>query len=107
MPRRRKQKEIACPRCGSKEYEVVKQWQLVSPLPDKYGRITITVMGVVQCRKCGHKWKTVLSKLKVGGSGVEIEGKKGKKVIGEEKEETRRVKEIVLDLDELNLEEEE
>lgn len=106
MPRRSsRQKKPVCPRCGSEDIEVVKQWQLVSPLPDKYGRITITIMGVVRCKQCGNKWRDVISKIKVGGSGIEIEGKAGKKVVGE-KEEPRRVKEIVLDLEDLDLDEE-
>lgn len=100
LPRKKK---LACSRCGSENVEVVKTWQLVAPLPDKYGRITITVMGVVQCKQCGYKWRGVVSKLKVGGSGVEIEGT-GKKLGS--KEEERRVKEIVLDLDDLDLDEE-
>ncbi|ADI32279.1 hypothetical protein [Staphylothermus hellenicus] len=106
MPRKSsKQNKLVCPRCGSEDIEIVKQWQLVSPLPDKYGRITITIMGVMQCRRCGYRWRGVISKIKVGGSGVEIEGKKGKKIVGE-KEKPRRVKEIVLDLEDLDLEEE-
>ncbi|MEM1719891.1 MAG: chromatin protein Cren7 [Desulfurococcaceae archaeon] len=87
-----------CPRCGSANSEVVKTWNLVSPLPDRAGRITITVMGVLKCRECGHSWKATISKLKVG-SGVEIEGRK------EVVEEERPPKEIVLDLDEILREE--
>jgi uncharacterized Zn finger protein len=60
------------------------------------GRITITVMGIARCNKCGHRWRATVSKLKVGGASVEIEG--GKKL--EEKEE-RKPKEIVLDADEI------
>ncbi len=106
MPRRKKEKKLVCPKCGSTDIDVVKTWQLVSPFPDRKGRITITVMGVVRCRKCGHQWRAVISKLKVGGSEVEIEGGKGSKKLEEEEEEPRRVKEIVLDLEDLDLEEE-
>ena len=104
MKRLPRKKKLVCPKCGSEDIKVVKTWQLVAPLPDKYGRITITVMGVFQCKQCEYKWRGIISKLKVGGSGVEIEGT-GKKLGGEEKEE-RRVKEIVLDLDDLDLDEE-
>jgi len=97
MPRR---KENTCPSCGSTEYDVVRTWQLVSPLPDRMGRITVTVMGVMKCKRCGYQWKGVVSKLKVGGSSIAI----GDKEI-EEKEE-RRVKEIILDLEDLEDEEE-
>ncbi len=106
MPRRRKEKELVCPQCGSRDIEVVKTWQLVSPFPDKYGRITITVMGIVQCKNCGYKWKAVVSKLKVGGKSVEVESGGKRKVIEGEEEEPRRVKEIVLNIDDLDLEEE-
>ncbi len=91
-----------CPRCGSTNIDVVRTWQLTSPFPDRYGRITITVMGILKCRECNYQWRGVVSKLKVGGSGVEI----GEKKLGEEKEE-RRVKEIVLDLNEILSEEDE
>ncbi len=96
-----KKQSLKCPKCGSTDVEIIKNWQLTSPLPDRYGRITITVMGVVKCRNCGYQWRGVISKIKVGGSGVAI----GDKEI-EEKEE-RRVKEIVLDLEEILSEEEE
>jgi len=91
-----------CPKCGSLNVEVTRTWNLVSPLPDKAGRITITVMGVFKCKDCNYTWKGVVSKLKVGG-GVEVEGK------GEvlKEEETRPPKEIVLDLDEILREEDE
>lgn len=83
-----------CPKCGSTDIDVVKTWNLVSPLPDRAGRITITVMGVLKCRNCGYSWRATVSKLKVG-EGVEVEGK------GAVVEEKRPPKEIVLDLDEI------
>lgn len=86
-----------CPKCGSLDVEVAKTWNLVSPLPDRAGRITVTVMGVFKCKNCGHSWKGTVSKIKVGG-GVEIEGK-------QEILEERPPKEIVLDLDEILKEE--
>ncbi|WP_440059853.1 chromatin protein Cren7 [Thermogladius sp. 4427co] len=87
---------LSCPKCGSTDITIEKTWQLVSPIPDSAGRITITVMGVVRCNSCGYRWRATISKLKVGGSSVELEG--GKKI---EQEETRKPKEIVLDLDEI------
>ncbi|MEM0004002.1 MAG: chromatin protein Cren7 [Desulfurococcaceae archaeon] len=86
-----------CPKCGSTNVDVVKTWNLVSPLPDKAGRITVTIMGVLKCRNCGYTWKSTVSKIKVGG-GVEIEGK-------QEIAEERPPKEIILDLDEILREE--
>ncbi|MEB3846904.1 MAG: chromatin protein Cren7, partial [Desulfurococcales archaeon] len=46
MPRRRKKRDpFVCPRCGTRVSEPVKTWTIVSPIPDKYGRITVTIMG--------------------------------------------------------------
>ncbi len=59
---------FVCPVCGTRVSEPVKTWTLVSPMPDKYGRITITVMGSFVCPNCGHKWRAVIKKLKEGGS---------------------------------------
>ncbi len=101
MPRRRREKELVCPKCGSRDVEVVRTWQLVSPFPDKYGRITVTVMGMVECRSCGYRWRATISKLKIGEKGVEVEGRGGKKKVLGGEEKPRRVKEIVLDLEDL------
>lgn len=101
MPRRKEEKP-KCPRCSSEEFDVNRTWQLVSPFPDSAGRITITVMGIMTCKNCGHSWRGVVSKIKVGDKGVVI----GDKVL-EEKKEERRVKEIVIDIDDLDLDEEE
>lgn len=87
---------LKCPKCGSSDVDVVKTWQLASPLPDKYGRITVTVMGSIVCKKCGYSWRGVVSKIKVGEKSVSI----GDRELGGEEEE-RRVKEIVLDLEDI------
>uniref|UniRef100_A0A7C2BKV7 Chromatin protein Cren7 n=1 Tax=Thermosphaera aggregans TaxID=54254 RepID=A0A7C2BKV7_9CREN len=96
----RKESGLKCPRCGSNSIEIVKSWQLVAPIPDAQGRITVTMMGVVKCGNCGYKWKTTISKIKVGGKSVEIEGGSSKKVLESESEE-REVKEIVLDISDI------
>ncbi|QOR94291.1 chromatin protein Cren7 [Thermosphaera chiliense] len=96
----KKESSLKCPRCGSNNIEVIKSWQLVAPIPDAQGRITVTMMGVVKCGSCGYKWKTTISKLKVGGKSVEIEGGSSKKVLESESEE-REVKEIVLDISDI------
>ncbi|WFO76127.1 chromatin protein Cren7 [Desulfurococcaceae archaeon MEX13E-LK6-19] len=101
LPRKKK---ITCPRCGTEVEEPVKTWQLVAPIPDRKGRITITIMGSFECPKCGHKWRGVVSKIKVGGSSIEVGGKE----IKEEEEEKRPPKIIELDLSDLDeLDEEE
>jgi len=58
------------------------------------------MMGVVRCGNCGYKWKTTISKIKVGGKSVKIEGGGSKKVLEDESEE-REVKEIVLDISDI------
>ncbi|HIQ03397.1 MAG TPA: chromatin protein Cren7 [Desulfurococcales archaeon] len=101
MPKRRN----TCPICGTVVEEPYKTWQLYSPLPDSKGRITITIMGMFQCHNCGHKWRGVVSKIKVGGEDVEIEGKSISKS-ETEKKPTRREGEII-EIDISNIDEEE
>ena len=105
MPRKKQTDPNICPVCGTRVEKPVKTWQLVSPLPDAYGRITITIMGSFECPN-GHKWKAVVSKIRAGGSSVEVEGKKGVKKIGEEEQkEEDRGEVIELDLSDLDEEE--
>lgn len=68
---------VKCPRCGA-EVKPEKTWQLVAPLPDAEGRITIVVMGSFKCPNCGHRWRGKVSTLKVGPEG-EVEMQEGKR----------------------------
>jgi predicted RNA-binding Zn-ribbon protein involved in translation (DUF1610 family) len=106
MPRRgRVQEPGSCPNCGAKGIKPDKTWQTVSPLPDALGRVTITIMGSYRCPNCGYSWRGIVSKIKAGGSGVEIETRgKGKKL--EASEEDRRGAVIEIDLKDLEREEE-
>lgn len=101
MPRGRGRKRSrdphVCPACGSKNSEVEKTWTLVSPIPDRYGRITVTIMGVLHCNECGHTWKAPIQKMKTGGD--EEAAKKGE-------EPKRQGQVIVLDLDDIMSDEE-
>jgi predicted RNA-binding Zn-ribbon protein involved in translation (DUF1610 family) len=73
MPKRgEKIRGNVCPKCGT-SVEPSKTWQLVSPLPDSQGRVTVTIMGSFECPNCGYRWRGVVSKMKVG-EDVEIEG---------------------------------
>ncbi len=63
----RRKDPFTCPKCGTRVKEPVKTWTLVSPMPDKYGRITVTVMGSFTCPNCGYSWRGVVKKLKTGG----------------------------------------
>ncbi len=92
----KRRKEIRCPKCNSVIGEPIKTWQLISPFPDKKGRITITIMGVFECPECGYRWRGVYSKIKVGGSSVEVGGREI------EEEERRPPKIIELDLSDLD-----
>lgn len=102
MPRKKDDKPH-CPKCGSYEIDVNRTWQLVSPFPDREGRITVTVMGYITCKRCGYSWRGVVSKIKIGEKGVTI----GDKKLEDKGEEKRRVKEIVIDIDDLDLDDEE
>ncbi|BCS94183.1 hypothetical protein L3N51_01173 [Metallosphaera sp. J1] len=107
MPKKKQSEPDVCPNCGTKAEKPIKTWNLVSPLPDAYGRITITVMGSYECPNCGHRWRAVVSKIRAGGSEVEVEGKKGVKKFGGEKKEQRTDEGEVIELDLGDLDEEE
>jgi predicted RNA-binding Zn-ribbon protein involved in translation (DUF1610 family) len=108
VARKKRQKDpFVCPNCGTKVSEPLKTWQLVSPMPDSKGRVTITVMGSFQCPNCGHKWRAVVSKLKVGGGEVEMEVGKKRKKMRDENEQKEEGEVIELDIDEIDISEEE
>lgn len=96
---------MRCPKCGF-EVQPERTWQLISPLPDAEGRITITIMGSFRCSNCGHRWRGVVSKIKAGGDSVEVEGGSAKRVLRNSKDKERREGQvIVVDLSELDMEE--
>lgn len=106
MTRKAQQSPNICPRCGSIVPSPKRTWQLVAPMPDSSGRITITVMGIYECPSCNYKWRSVISKMKVGGDSIEIRDSKGREVkIGDEEKEPRKSAVIELDIKEI-LEEE-
>ena len=91
-----------CPNCGYRVEKPERTWQLIAPIPDSKGRITITVMGSFKCPQCGRKWRGVISKIKAGAEGVEIESAKGKRALKSEKEKGERRGTIIeIDLEEL------
>ncbi len=71
MPRRRKKN--TCPSCGQIVNEPYKTWELVSPLPDKKMRITVTVLGMFECPSCGKKFRGTVSKVKLGPDDVKMD----------------------------------
>ncbi len=78
---RRKKDPYVCPSCGTRVEEPEKTWTLISPLPDKYGRITMTIMASFKCPSCGKSWNAAIHKEKVGGE--EKPGAAGEKREGE------------------------
>ncbi|MCK5343634.1 MAG: hypothetical protein KAR20_09525, partial [Candidatus Heimdallarchaeota archaeon] len=42
----------------------LKTWQLVSPMPDKEGRVTLTIMGSFRCPECNASVRAALKKVK-------------------------------------------
>ncbi len=97
---------VKCPRCGS-NVEPSKTWQLISPLPDAEGRVTITVMGSFKCPKCGYAWRGKVSTLKVGPEGeVEVvTGKSRRRRRRERREERAEGPVIEVDLSDIYREE--
>lgn len=71
---------------------------MVSPLPDRDGRITVTIMGVFKCTNCGYTWRGTVSKVKIG-KRVEA-GLEGKQIVLEEEVESKP-KEIILDIEDV------
>lgn len=106
MPKRKgaESSGTVCPNCGY-VVQPSKTWQLVSPLPDSQGRITITIMGSFECPNCKHKWRGVVTKMKVG-EDVEIEGAKKSITFRKESSKPRQGTVIELDVEELIHEEE-
>lgn len=71
MPKQQLRQNM-CPDCGETASEPYKTWELVSPMPDKKMRITVTVFGMYECKKCGKKFKGIVGKTKLGSEGIEL-----------------------------------
>ncbi|MFZ8790628.1 MAG: chromatin protein Cren7 [Acidilobaceae archaeon] len=93
MPRRGGS-PFTCPQCGARASSPIRTWTLVSPIPDKYGRVTITVMGAFICESCGKTWSSPIEKIKSGEERLEARGEG----------ERREPEVIVIDLEELRKE---
>ncbi len=63
-----KKKRITCKKCGCIinpiENPPSKTWQLISPMPDKEGRVTLTIMGSFKCPDCGAAVRAAMKKIK-------------------------------------------
>ena len=78
--RKGRKKKVTCKKCGFGESvsdfgNPQKTWNLVSPMPDKDGNVTMTVMGSFRCPKCNASIKAVVQKVK----GDQFGGGKSKK----------------------------
>jgi DNA-directed RNA polymerase subunit RPC12/RpoP len=91
---------VKCSRCGT-DVQPSKTWQLVAPLPDSEGRITIIVMGSFKCPNCGYRWRGKVSTLKVGANGeVEVEtGKRKRRKKKEKKEKKEETGGTIIEID--------
>ena len=81
-PAKEKKKVISCKNCGQvinpTETPPSTTWNLISPLPDKQGRVTLTVMGSFTCPRCGKNVKAAMKKIK---SDAELGGKSKAEVL--------------------------
>ncbi len=69
-----RKKKNKCSKCGNTDLGApYKTWNLFSPIPDKHGNITITVMGMYNCG-CGNKVRGVVTKMKTDAKKAEEEG---------------------------------
>ena len=60
-------KKLKCKKCGNVDFTGVKPnktWQMFSPMPDRDGNITITVMGSLTCPNCGKNVRGALKTIK-------------------------------------------
>ena len=68
MSQGKRKKNITCKKCGTIinpiETPPLKTWQLVSPMPDKEGRVTLTIMGSFRCPECNASVRTSIKKIK-------------------------------------------
>ena len=78
-PRAKRKKKISCKKCGHVINPIdtppEKTWQLISPMPDKEGRVTLTIMGSFHCPMCNASVRASLKKIR----GDEIGSGKSKK----------------------------
>jgi hypothetical protein len=84
---------------GSEHDKRKKEWTLVSPMPDKDGNVTITMMATWDCPQCGKN---------ITGSAGKTKGdfsSKSRKVLIEEKLATKSEFEISTFAKEINVEE--
>lgn len=65
---RKRKKKIICKKCGHEinpiETPPEKSWQLISPMPDKEGRVTLTIMASFHCPSCNASVRASLKKIK-------------------------------------------
>ncbi len=85
-PRRKTKKskpkdKLRCTQCAFKinpvETPPNKTWNMISPLPDKMGRVTLTIMGSFTCPKCGKSLRIAMQKIKSDSDPTGVSRKQG------------------------------
>ncbi|OLS19508.1 MAG: hypothetical protein HeimC3_44550 [Candidatus Heimdallarchaeota archaeon LC_3] len=78
---KRSKDKLRCTQCAYKinpvETPPNKTWQMISPLPDKMGRVTITIMGSFTCPKCGKSLRLAMQKIKSDSDASVVSRKQG------------------------------
>ncbi len=63
-----KKLRVICKKCGTeidpKVHPPNTTWTMTSPMPDKNGQITLTIMGSFKCPNCGASVRASLQKIK-------------------------------------------
>ncbi|MFW9991704.1 MAG: hypothetical protein ACFFD4_06565 [Candidatus Odinarchaeota archaeon] len=68
--RKVKEQKITCKKCSTvinpKDHPPGKTWEMISPMPDKEGNVTLTIMGSFRCPNpnCGKSVIAALRKIK-------------------------------------------
>lgn len=83
-----KTKKIVCKNCGTvvnpAENPPSKTWNLISPMPDKDGNVTLTIMGSFTCSNpdCGKNIKAAVQKIKGDDVALGAKFKKNELLLG-------------------------
>lgn len=74
--------KFRCSNCGNminpRDTPPGKTWNMISPLPDKLGRVTLTIMGSFTCPQCHKNLKVAMQKIK---SDDDANGKSKKDIL--------------------------
>ena len=90
--------KLRCTQCAYKinpvETPPNKTWNMISPLPDKMGRVTLTIMGSFTCPKCGKSLRIAMQKIKSDSEPTGVSRKQGLVATLQEINEKTSIEEI-------------